>query len=196
MMSGIVILVMLLGLYLNWCLNLPPDKVAPIVLGSLAVMTLFFTALTFEYNHEKNIKDSEKSKSILTYNTAVDWNKSPITDHIILLTEHQDLMNPIIEKQDADLFWLFLTDRSKSYSLPIRSALAGILNYFEYVSLGIEKGLIDESFVREFFETIFLKYYDKYLFYINFRRAENELSSKAWANFTKFAEKWRSSNSD
>ena len=105
LMSGAALLIMVLGYYLNWCLNLPPDKVSPIVLGSLAVVTLFFTALNFEYNHDKNMRDSEKSKSLLTYNTAVEWNKSPITDHIILLTQYRNLIDPLTESKDADRFW-------------------------------------------------------------------------------------------
>ncbi len=175
-MLGAAIVISIMGFYLNWKLGLPPDKVAGIVLGSLVVVTLFFTALTFEYNHKKNLRDSEKSKNLLTFSTAVDWNKSPITDHIILLTKHQAEINVFIEKQDATLFWEFLTNINKSYSLEVRSALAGILNYFEYVCIGIDKDLIDEAFVRDFFETIFLKYHEKYLFYIKFRRAESELS--------------------
>lgn len=190
-MSIAAVAIMVFGWYLNWRVKLPPEKVSPIVLGSLATVTLFFTALTFEYNHHKNLRDAERLRNQLTFNTAVEWNRPPISEHIRLLTKYQRELNPYLETKDAKLFWQFLTDERREYSLQLRSALAGILNYFEYVSLGIEKGLIDEAFIREFFESIFVKYLENYLFYIEFRRAENEFSEMSWAKFTEFATKWR-----
>jgi hypothetical protein len=185
---ALLLLIIGIGFFLNYDLKFTPDKVAQVITGSLTCIAIFFAACTFEYNDEKNIRDSIKSKESLTFNTAVEWHKPPIITYQSVLAHYQEELNPFIESKDGKAFLAYLYRPEK---LRVRVALVSILNYFESIALGIDKKLIDGDFVKEFFETLFIEFYNDYLFYIEFRRKEIEKNEDGWKRFTTFAEKWK-----
>ena len=71
-----------------------------------------------------------------------------------------------------------------------RSALVSILNYFECISLGVIHVILDESFIKDYFKSIYRTYLNNYSFYIEHRRNVHN-SPMAWINYTTLAEKWR-----
>lgn len=182
----LVCFITVFGFILNYGLNMPPDKVAPILTGSFVVIALFLNALSYEYNADKNRIDSQKQKDSLTYNAAVEWHKPPIIGYVKTIVKHDPAMKSFIDNKDGEKLFKYLTD-----NLDVREAVGGVLNYFETITLGVEQGLIDAIFIRKFFESIFISYYDEYDFYITYRREFVDKSDTVWLNFTTFASKWK-----
>ncbi len=71
-----------------------------------------------------------------------------------------------------------------------RSALVSIFNYLECVSIGIEKGILDDDFMRDYLAGVCIGYSMDYGFYIEYKRNVQK-SPKIWINFTNMAEKWK-----
>ena len=186
-LAVLIIGIILMGFYLNYRLNIPVDKVAPIVTGGFVIITLFFSALTYEYNSSKTQRETEYARRILTYNTAVEWHKPPIVTYMSTITKYALDIEKFTNKKDIDGFWNYLL---LPENLEVRAAISSIFNYFESISLGIEKKLIDEEFVRQFFDSLFSDFYKEYGFYIDFRREKIDKDQEAWRRFTNFAVKW------
>jgi len=145
-LAVLIIGIILMGFYLNYRLNIPVDKVAPIVTGGFVIITYMSTITKYALDIEK-----------------------------------------FTSKKDIDGFWNYLL---LPENLEVRAAISSIFNYFESISLGIEKKLIDEEFVRQFFDSLFSDFYKEYGFYIDFRREKIDKDQEAWRRFTNFAVKW------
>ena len=71
----------------------------------------------------------------------------------------------------------------------LRISFISLFNYFECMGLGIHEGIMDERFVRGFFERIFVEHHNKYGNYLAYKRNKT-LDQKLYKNFTKLARKW------
>lgn len=157
---------------------------AKFITGGLVVIGLVYSILAFEFNVKKTKLDYKTAKEILTFNTANDWHKSPIKDY----------QNTSIgfEKKFIDSANTRTVEELYDYvenNLEYRESLKGILNYFENLSIGVYKGLIDKQFVYEFISYIFEIYYVDYFYFIETHRVKRK-NATIWVNYTNLAEEW------
>ena len=80
---GLFCIIILLGFWLNFGFGMPPEKVAPILVNSFVIIALFFNALSFAFTWNKSLNDSQGARESVTFNTALDWHRSPLKDYII-----------------------------------------------------------------------------------------------------------------
>jgi hypothetical protein len=184
----LIVVIILLGLFLNIQLGMTPDKVAPILVSSFVIIALFLNALSFEYTWHKNLKDSQAARESVTFNTALEWHKSPLKDYIIriVIAEAKDISRFITEKDGKGLHDFI----SKPENIETRAALAGIFNYFETIAIGVKQKLIDAEFIKVFFKASFITFWKEYEFYIRYRREEIDKTDSVWENFTLLAQNW------
>jgi hypothetical protein len=153
--------------------------------GCLLVVTLFYSIMTYEYNHLKFKHDNKKAKDLLTYNTATEWHKTGMVDIqkkcVVLRTT-----KPAVFKNKV-AFYLFLESSS---NIDDKAAFASLFNYFESISIGVKQDLIDKKFIKEFFEHIFCTNHDLYISHIEYRR-EVKKDRSIWINYTNLVEEWR-----
>lgn len=71
-----------------------------------------------------------------------------------------------------------------------RSALVSIFNYLECVSIAIEKGILDDNFMKTYLGGVCTGYLMDYGFYIDYKRNTNK-SPLIWINFTNMAQRWQ-----
>lgn len=180
-----VIIIILLGIYLH-CRNHPIEQVASITTGCFVVLTIFFSILSYEYNASKNRQDSKTSRDVLTYNTAVEWYKNPLVEYQKLTIKFKKQFTASKSLRTVSDFDLFIDDPA---NLEYKEALKGLLNYFETISIGAYKGLIDNDFIKDFFSSIFKIFYTDYFFYIDSIRQVKNVPTM-WINFTNLAEEW------
>lgn len=148
------------------------------------VITLFFAALNYEFAASKMKLDYKSSKEILTFNTANEWHKAPLKDYQKTSIEFENKFIAFGGERSIKNLEQYVES-----NLEYRESLKGILNYFENLSVGVYKGLIDKTFVYEFISYIFEIYYTDYYFYIENHRARKNNGS-IWVNYTNLAEEW------
>lgn len=181
---SVVTVIFLIGFIFFFCCNWAGKDVAQVCTGLLLTITLFFTALNYEFAAGKTKNDYKTAKEILTFNTANEWHKAPIKDYQRISIEFENkFIDSKVCRSIADF------DTYIHSEIEFRESLKGILNYFENMSIGVYKGLIDKDFVYEFISYIFEIYYLDYYYYIeNYRKKRD--NNSIWENFTKLAEEW------
>jgi hypothetical protein len=164
--------------------NLLISDLAKFVVGGLVVVGLFYSILSFEFNVRKTKQDYKTAKEILTFNTANEWHKAPVKDYQKTSIEYEKKFVKTKKNRTAEDLYNYV-----ERNLDFRESLKGILNYFENMSVGVYKGLIDKDFVYEFISYIFEIYYIDYYYYIEgYRQKRN--NKTIWVNFTNLAEEW------
>lgn len=134
---------------------------AQVCTGFFIVITLLFAALNFEFSNSKMQSDYRAAKELLTFNTASEWHKAPIKDYQRISIGFE---NKFISSKHKRLVADFEAFIDNSENLEYRESLKGILNYFESSSIAAHRGLIDKSFISEFFAHIYKIYYKDYFF--------------------------------
>ncbi|MDB5199258.1 MAG: hypothetical protein JWO92_1221 [Chitinophagaceae bacterium] len=182
----IVLAIMCGGIYLYTQKHWGFKDVAQVCTGFFIVITLFFTALNYEFSTSKMKQDYKSAKELLTYNTATEWHKSPLTEYQKTSISYEKKFiatNAVRTSKDFDLY---ISDPS---NLDFRESLKGLLNSFETLAIGVHKELIDNDFMKEFYSLIFEIYYIDYYFFIESERIKKS-NSKIWIQFTNLAEEW------
>lgn len=77
----VVISIFGFGLFLRYSRHWSAKDIAQVCTGFFIVITLFFTALNYEFSASKTKQDYKTAKEILTFNTACEWHKSPVKDY-------------------------------------------------------------------------------------------------------------------
>lgn len=182
MMIGIIILGCMLISVKGWIFK---DTIE-VCTRLFIVISLFYTALNYEFNASKSKNEIKSNRDILTFNTAAEWHKNHLMTYqrTILIFERKFLQ--FHEKASPEEYMIFFEDiRNIDYKV----ALKGILNHFETVSIGVFNGLIDKAFMKLFYEAIFKAYFTKYYFFIKVTRTRKS-NEDIWVNFTKLALDW------
>jgi disulfide bond formation protein DsbB len=169
----------------------PPDKLKNAILvltGGSIIIGIFFSLLNYEYNHNKSKRDIKTSKAILSFNTALEWHKPHIVENLKITKTMYETHKHLIESNKSAEFFDILEKDEKA-----RAALVSIFNYLECIAVGINQGIMDATFIKTFFCSLFKSYYTDYEFYISYRRKKQN-NSKAWENFTNLAQDWLKQN--
>lgn len=160
--------------------------IAQVCTGFFIVITLFFTALNYEFTANKTLTDRKSAKDTLTFSTAAEWHKPPLRDYQRVSIQFEDQFMASKPFRTIEDFENFINDPTR---IDFKESVKGILNYFETVSIGVSNGLIDNAFIEKFYRSIFRTYYVDYYFYINNRRVRTG-NHTVWVNFTNLAEEW------
>lgn len=188
LISFIVFLLILgLGLYLYLCRPGHSFKdVSQICTGLLIVLTLFFTALNYEFNNSKTKSDKQASKDMLAYQISSEWHKPPISDFQKISIKWEEKFKALEGKKDIVQFNAFINELDH---IEFKESLKGIINHFECVSTATHNNLVNSTYVKDYYGGIFSEYYQDYLQYIDFER--NRLNNpRIWVSFTTLVEEW------
>lgn len=181
-----MILIMGLGFYLRIYRHWGFKDAAQVCTGFFIVITLFFTALNYEFSASKVKQDYKAAKELLTYNTATEWYKTPLKDYQKISIQFENKFIASNAVRTVDDFFIFITEPEQ---LEYKECFKGLLNSFETLAIGVYKELIDKHFMREFYRLIFESYYIDYYFFIESHRVKKD-NDKIWINFTNLAEEW------
>jgi hypothetical protein len=163
------------------------DTVA-VFAGGAVLITIFYHILNYEYSQRKFKHEIKSSRDILSFNTAMDWQKEFLTKSCDLSIDFYEKNKELL--QDG-LYRKFHEEINKEENNQYHSALLTVLNFFESISLGVKQEIMDETFIKGFFQSLFVGQLNKYRGYINYRR-ELKQNPKILCNFTELSEKWLS----
>ena len=148
------------------------------------VIGIFYSILNYENSYRKNKETEINSKAILTFNTACKINEPYLLNCSKDLSLFYRANKSAFDKRE---FWKI--ERHIMAQPALRISFISLFNYFECMGLGIHEGIMDERFVRGFFERIFVEHHNKYGNYLAYKRNKNQ-DQKLYKNFTKLARKW------
>lgn len=185
----VIILMLLLAWLTYYIYRLPNTDIKDVVsvfTGGSVLITVFYLVMNYEYNQRKFKHDIKSSRDLLSFNTALEWQRE-------YMVKNQNLARNFYLKYkhllDDGKLRKFQAQLDRDENEDSYSALLCVLNFLESICLGVKQGIMDEDFIRGFFGTLFILYYTRYVSYINFRRREKQ-NNKIWNNFTTLSEKW------
>ncbi len=148
------------------------------------VIGIFYSILNYENTYRKNKETEINSKAILTFNTACKINEPYLLNCSKDLSIFYRTNKSAFDKRE---FWKI--ERLIVAEPNLRISFISLFNYFECMGLGIHEGIMDEHFVRGFFERIFVEHHNKYGSYLAYKRNKIH-DQKLYRNFTNLAMKW------
>jgi hypothetical protein len=107
-----------------------------------------------------------------------------INDALQIMNTINKRRNEFFKGNNVEKFLDFLKEEEKN-----RRNLLMLLNYFEYVSVLVNKNHIDELTTKDYIGTIFLNTEEVLRPYIHYRSDDDH---KAWSEFSTLTKKWRS----
>lgn len=176
--------------YFVWNQSTEADKLknaaVAVTCGSI-IIGIFYSLINYENNQNKFKHDVKTSKELLTYNTACKMYDKEMLEHFrvakIFYEKNKSLFvtgdSPAIDK-------LFESDWLSRQSLIVT------LNYLEVISIGVNQGIIDEEFIKQFFLTIFKDNHGRYGPYLEGVRITR--GSSIYSHFTTLAKSWTTSS--
>lgn len=174
-------------LYLEWTSKDAIDYTTKIMLFILA----FFTLLYHLHNLENQIKTQQESNrqnlAKYIYDICADFRKPPMKDIIenarTLLEDQKDILNNENRIQE---FVQYLEENKE-----LRKSLVLLINYFESISAMVLAKDLNDDIVKRLFGNLFIIYYNKLKFYIDYKQ---QSVPSSWANFEKLSKQWIEEN--
>ena len=162
------------------------SELVKIIISGLIIVGLIYTILTFEATQVKNLTDLRQQRATTTYNAISQWHTSPLIDYSKVIFEHEKGGILLLINEDPNKFEI---EFAKPEKFEYRKALIGTLNYFESICSATSQNLMDEGYLKNFFENIFFLHYDDYISFIRNRRIIRKRDD-IWYEFTTLVEKW------
>lgn len=186
-----ILIVLLLALF-TFCIYLSNQQnqgsmeLAKIFFAGLFVIGLIYAIMNYEFHLTKIESDIRFKQSAITLDTIKNWHIDPWVSFSEVIKKFEKSPQSSIIKGDIDDFMKFLNEDKNA---EISNALMNMLNYFDTVSTGVNNGLLEPKFTRQFFEPIFLHYYENYCAFI-FRKRSNDMNQKLWSEYTHLCQDW------
>jgi Domain of unknown function (DUF4760) len=150
------------------------------------IIGIFYSIINYEHNQRKFKHDVKLSREMLTFTTACKMHEAETINHFKSIKSFYNANKQVFaEGKLADI------DIKLKAEPDTRVSFIVIFNYFESIAIGIEQGIMDEVFMKEFFKTIYRDCYNEFGTYIEFMRKENN-SPRAFHKFTALAKRWES----
>lgn len=166
----------------------PGDKLknaALVFTGGSIIIGIFYSIINYEHNQIRFKHDVKTSREILTFNTACKMHDMEMINHFRAIKAfYQENKNLFVQNRCDEIDKLLKGEKADT-----RISFVVIFNYLETISIGVQQGIMDEDFMKEFFKTVFRDYYKFYGTYIEFSRKEYN-SPRIYRPFTNLAEKW------
>lgn len=169
----------------------PEDKLknlAVVLTGGSVMIGIFYSIINYEHNMHKFNHDVQTQKELLTFSTASLAYK---TETVLQLGQLHAFYNKHELKFENNLMSDVYDEVKKDGDTNI--AMIVIFNYFESISIGMEQGIMDESFMKGFFKTSFIGIYNKFGCYIEFLQIKNNSSRIFW-KYVAISKKWKFEN--
>jgi hypothetical protein len=155
-----------------------------ITFGSI-IIGIFYSILNYEHGQLKFRHDVKVSRETLTFTTSCKMHEADTIRHFKNIKVFYD------DNKASFIQANFLGIQQKLKDNPeARTSFVLLFNYFEGISIAVLQGIMDESFMKEFFKTVFIEYHQYYGGYITHLRNEIK-SSRVFYHFTQVAEKWQ-----
>jgi len=167
--------------------ELKQSELVKIISGGLVIIGILYSILAYELNIGKNKQDIRIKKASATFDAISEWHTSPMIDYskVIQQLEESTIFNLL--KTDLNAFFV---EFDKPEHLEGRRALVCVFNYFETLACAVVEHIMDERFLKRYFDHIFISYYDEYYEYVKARRIRKNNAS-IWIEFTNLVEKWK-----
>lgn len=159
-------------------------NVAIILTGGSIIIGIFYSIINYEHNQIKFNHDKKSTRETLTFNTACRMHETAMVSHIknvklfylnnkelFISNKHLDVAASLAEQEETRISFII------------------VFNYFEGIALAINQGIIDETFMKKFFKSVFRDHYNFYGSHFLFLRKENN-SPDTCIHFTNLASKW------
>lgn len=150
--------------------------------GSIGILTLIYYSLNLEsihYFHSQNLKIRINQYSFEVISKVYEF-KMAETLAVLKLLKSEQAEN-LKEKNIKD-FTKYLDE-----NVDIRTKLSLLLNYFEHISLLVEKEHVDEKIIKSAFKTMFTSSYSLLKFFIDEKQSTHRTT---WIKFENLAKKW------
>ena len=154
--------------------------------GGSVLITIFYQLINYEYSQRKFKHDIKSSKDTLSFNVALEWHKEFMTSNVNTLYKFYKLNKTFLDDGAPRKFH---EELEKEENEKFYDALLSVFNFLETLCLGVKQGIMDEEFIKGFFNSLFIVQYNRYITYIEYRRREKQ-NPKIWVNFTTLSEKW------
>lgn len=159
---------------------------ALVLTGGSIVIGIFYSIINYEHSKQKFNHDVKSSREILTFNTACKMHDVNTIEHFRKIKTFYVLNKTLISDGKFKEFDTLLTKE-----IDVRVSFIVIFNYFECISIGIEQGIMDETFMKSFFKTVFIHNLNTFGPFIDFMKKEYNADRMFW-KFTELATKWKS----
>jgi hypothetical protein len=181
------ILMIIFG-WLFYRYDLPEYKFLDFLSKYITASGILIAVLAYVATTRKDTADENRSKSAIAFDIINQWQILPFTDYrkdIFYMEKINEITKNLINNQSAGDFAKLLTDANYAH---YRSSLVCVLNFFEHIAISIERNVVDEKYLKDFFKTIFIEYQELYSFYIAFERKKE---ADLWIKFSTLAHYWR-----
>jgi len=184
---AICLIALLIFAGFTWSSSMQPDRLknfATVVTCGSVIIAIFYSILNYEYTQIRFKHDKKNSVDTLTFTVASKCHDTEMIGHFKAMKKFYFTHKDVIQKRDLKNFHDSLEQDDAT-----KTSVVAVLNYFECISLGIQQELMDETFMKDFFASLFRVHYNYYLPYIEFIRTENS-APKLFVNFTNLAKRW------
>ena len=187
----IFLLIVALG-YITYYVSKKPEieirDIVAVFTGGAVVITIIYHILNYEYAQRKFKFDIKSSRDLLSFNIAIEWQKEFLSKNTFELYKFYIKYKSLLEN---GLMQDFQNELDKDENEEFYNSLLTVLNFLESVCLGVKQGIMDEDFIKGFFQSVFSVNYSRYKVYIEYRRNLHQ-NANIWKNFTELNEKWLS----
>lgn len=156
-----------------------------VLTGGSIVIAIFYAVLNYEMSYSRYAMGQLNARKQAAYAAAIQWYQPSVVHHLKITKKFYEKYRYLIQENRSREFSEMLDSHEEA-----RAALLSIFNHLECIALGVEEGIHDEWFIRQFFRGIFVAYLNDYEFYIVFRRKLTNNPS-IWVGFTDLAYRWR-----
>lgn len=180
-----VITIVSTGIYVN--IHSSPEhhvqNVAYVLTGGSIMIGIFYSILNYEHTHSKFKHEVKNTRDTLTFSTACKMFTTEMMKHSTKVKNFYMTNSHLFkERRWRDVDSIFEKDAD------IRLSYIIMLNYFEATCIGIEQNIVDEDFLREFFEPIFINYYNRFGTYIEY--SAEGAGKKVFKDFIGVSKRW------
>lgn len=189
---GFSIFLLLVNILLLWLFGLSKTEAISLISASIALFAAVLASIAIVYQLKSNNEWNQRhtaltevynreafSKALKVLEKNIEYNNltGPISDediHIHLCGE-KDCTGPLLS----------LTKNG----LDTRNSIMIMLNYYEYLAIGIKSNILDEKVVKEMINESLLNAYNVFSIYINHLRKRHN-RAKAFVDLEELAIKW------
>ncbi len=159
-------------------------NVAVVLTGGSIIIGIFYSIINYEHNQAKFKYDKKSTRDTLTFTTACRMHEADTISHFKNIKQlYLNNKTLFLEGKHPEIIDILAGDE------PVRISFIVIFNYLESIGIGIDQGIMDESFMKKFFKSLFRDYNGYFGTHFEYLRRENH-SPDLFLNFTKLANKW------
>ncbi len=164
------------------------QRAALIVTFGSVIIGIFYSILNYEHNQLRFRHESQVTRDTLTFTCSCKMHEADTILHFKALKVFYDTHRASFAAANYATVKRLFREQQEA-----RIAFIVLFNYFEGISIGLQQGIMDEAFVKEFFRTVFIEYHQYFGGYIHYLRNDMR-SQRVFCRFTEVAERWRQEN--